>query len=170
MRKIILLFSFLGLVSVSFSQSDFIEELEKNAKLGDKLYFYESYIRALNMDGNPDFYKLVQDVEYIKVIRSQYEGDKAIEDYRSLQKSILDEGFEEVMSFEDKVKGRASIYLFEKENQKSQWVAFVNKDGRTAALVMNGNLNLEYMKGISALNQEMLENYINETNFGGDWD
>jgi len=168
MKNTILSIAMFLLASVSIAQSKTIAEFEKDKGFTKKLFIYESYIRMLNMNDNPDYFKLVEDIEYIKVIRTGSESDKA--QYRTLQSSIQKENFEEVFAVEDKDKGFASIYLLEEEGEKSQWIAFLFSKGSTYALEMNGNLNLEYMKGLSSLNYEMLDKYIEDNSFGGDWD
>lgn len=169
MKKLTLCFAVLLMCIGTMAQSKTIAEFEKDKGFGKKLFLYESYIRMLNLNENPDYYKLVKDVEYIKVVRAESEVDVAKKEYRNLQSSIQKEGYEEVFMAEDK-EGMASIYLYEEEGEKTQWIVFMQKEEMTVALVLHGSLNLEYMKGLSSLNHEMLENYINDKGFDTDWD
>ncbi|MEM7162113.1 MAG: hypothetical protein AAF487_06675 [Bacteroidota bacterium] len=151
------------------AQSKTIEGLEKNDEEGRKVFFYESYIRMLNLNDDPNYYKLVEDIEFIKGFLSSKEGDSAKSQYRELQASIVKEGFEEVFMAEDK-KGFATIYLREIDGEE-EWVALLFGQGSTAALEMKGSLNLKYLNGLDALNQDMLESYLKDKSFTpDDWD
>ena len=159
MKKILILIALVFFGLAADAQSKTVKQFEKDSE-GWNLFLYQSLIRVLNRDKNPEFNMLIKDLDHIRfVTNSRRKGDGTVEDFFKLDKSVQKEGFEEIMTF-DNSEAKCHLYEFEARGSKSLWVATFYMDGMTGVLEMKGALNLKYLHAFNSLNIERLEEML----------
>lgn len=158
MKKIIIISLALLCSVAAFGQSKTVLEFEENAK-GMKLFMYQSVIRMLNRDQNPEFNKLIQDLDHLRFVMTDSIGESSKNEFKKLDAGIRSEGFEEVMAFDNK-DYRCHLFELTGNGDKSVWVAAMFMEGRAGIIEMKGSLNLKYLESMSSLNMEKLGNML----------
>jgi hypothetical protein len=80
-----------------------MRELADKYPDGFVLMFYHSSLNMLNIDDDPEFYRMVHDIEKIKVLRINKEDDDFnSEALASLKKNLANKDFEELMIIKNK--------------------------------------------------------------------
>jgi len=121
MKKVIsFVFSMLLIVSMTFAQSKTVSEFSDNTE-GYTAFLYQSVIRVMNKDQNPDFNKLIRDLDHIKLALSEHKGADAKQIFKTIDTGVKGEGFDMIMSFNNK-DYKCNAYELESRNGKSTWV------------------------------------------------
>lgn len=159
MKKILsFVFTMLCIFSMTFAQSKTVNEFSENTT-GYKAFLYQSVIRVMNKDQNPDFNMLIRDLDHIKIALSEHTGADAKQTFLTIDKGVQSEGFEMIMSFNNK-DYKCNAYELESRNGKSTWVTTFMTEGYAGAMEMKGMLDLKYIESLSSLNYEQLESMI----------
>ena len=158
MKKLIILTFALLATGLAFGQSQTVLEFEKDAK-GVKLFMYQSVIRMLNKDRNPEFNKLIQDLDHIRFVMTDSVGQSSKNEFKRLDAGIRAEGFEEIMMFDNK-EYKCRIFELSSAGEKSTWVAAMFMEGRAGVLEMKGTLDLKYLSALQSLNEEKLKTML----------
>lgn len=136
----------------AFGQSktvaNFIDEAD-----GYNVYLYQSLIRVLNKDKNPDFNMLIRDVDHLRLLTTD-SVDNALATFKSLDQGVQQEGYESIMSFDNK---DYKCHLYELEDRGgSYWVATLFVEGRAGIIEMKGAVDMKYLSSFSSLNMDKL--------------
>ena len=159
MKKIIsFAFSMIFIVAMTFAQSKTVSEFSDNTK-GYTAFLYQSVIRVMNKDQNPDFNKLIRDLDHIKLALSEHRGIDAKQVFKTIDTGVKGEGFEMIMSFNNK-DYKCNAYELESRNGKSTWVTTFMTEGYAGAMEMKGTLDLKYIEALSSLNYEQIKSMI----------
>lgn len=157
MKKLVLILVSIFLVTaLSFGQSSTVTQLEKTTN-GYKLYLYQSLIRVMNTDKNPDFNMLIRDLDHLKVVTSDAKGPIALKEaFTSLDKSVKAEGFEVIMSVDNK---DYKCHLMERTSWRGNptYVASFLMDGYAGVLEMKGTIDLNYINALKSLDMDKLK-------------
>lgn len=165
--KLTLLFTFVLACSSIFGQSKVVKEFEENAE-GYKFFAYQSMLRMINQDQNPEFNKLIRDLDHLRVVTTDSTGTEAMASFTRLDNSIKGEGFEEILTFDNK-EYKCHVYELESKSKKSTWVATFFMHGRAGLLEMVGSLDVRYLSALANLNLEKLQQFVPEL-ADEDWD
>jgi hypothetical protein len=138
------------------AQSPTVKTFSENAE-GYNLYLYQSMIRMLNKDHNPDFNMLIRNLDHMRFITtsSGSNAETAKQVFKELDDGYLSEGFEPIMSIDNK-DYICHVYETETKDSKSHWVATMFGEGMAGVLEMQGFLDLKYLDAMSSLNMERL--------------
>ena len=139
-----------------YSQTETVKNFEERNKDGYNLFFYQSVLRMFNKDENPDFNKLIRNLEFVKLIISDSTGVAAKNQYLNLNSSITAEGFEEIVMLDNK-EYKATVYQKELDEENSEWIAFLYTIGRTVAFEMKGNLDVKYLHAFNSLDADRVK-------------
>ena len=150
-----------------FGQSKVVKQFEENAK-GYKFFAYQSVLRVLNQDKNPDFNKLISDLDHIRIVTTDSTGANALASFTRLDNGIQAEGFEQILTFDNK-DYKCHIYELSKRSNKSTWVATVFMEGRAGLFEMVGSLDVRYLSAFSSMNMDRLKQLVPEMK-DVDWD
>lgn len=144
----------------AFAQSPTILDFSESAE-GYNLYMYQSVIRMLNRDKNPDFNMLIRDLDHMRFVTTEMNGDveEAKTTLRSLNKGVMDEGFEMIMSV-DNPDYKFNLYLSEDNGSKALWIGTFLMDGMAGAMEMKGTLDTKYLHAFNSLNMERLQKML----------
>jgi hypothetical protein len=148
------------------AQSKSVEAFARTAD-GYDLYLYQSVIRMLNKDKNPDFNMLIRDLDHLKLITTDSLGAQAKSAFTKLDSGVRSEGFEEIVSYESK-DSRLHLYELEDGDDESTWVATMLFSGYAGVMEMKGSIDLTYMKALSSLNMEKLKELLPLEDFDKD--
>ena len=159
MKKVLsFVFTMLCIVSMTFAQSKTVSEFSDNTK-GYTAFLYQSVIRVLNKDQNPNFNNLIKDLDHVKIALSEHQGPDAKQAFLGIDNGVQAEGFEMIMSFNNK-DYKCNAYELDSKNGKSTWVTTFMTDGYAGVMEMKGMLNLKYIESLNSLNYEKLESMI----------
>lgn len=113
MKRWILSAILLGALGTAIAQTKTTEKLDEKYE-GKSLYFYKNTLRMLNQKEDKDFDDMIKDIEKIRFLMIDRNGDAFTQaDYKKLKKDYLDESFEEVMT--GRYEGR-NIDIFIRES------------------------------------------------------
>jgi len=159
MKRIYLLLALLLAVSsTAFAQSKTVKEFSEKAE-GYNAFLYQSLIRMLNKDANPDFNMLIRDLDHIRILTTE-EGDaNARSTFQTLDKGVQGEGFESIMSF-DNAEYRCHVYELSANGGKSTWVATLFMDGAAGVIEMKGSLDLKYLQAFDSMDMDKLKELV----------
>jgi len=158
MQKTIILSALLLLATGLMGQSQTVATFADRAD-GYKVFLYQSVIRALNQDANPDFNRLIEDLDHIRLLTTE-EGDEDAETtFRQLDRDVQAEGFEPIMTF-DNAEGRCHVYELSSDGKQSTWVATLFMGNAAGVMEMKGSLNLKYLRALSSVNMDKLKELL----------
>jgi hypothetical protein len=168
MRKIMLL-ALMAIMSIAtvFGQSKVAKEFEKKAT-GYKFFAYQSVLRILNQDKDPDFNKLIRNLDHLRIVTTDSVGVGGLSTFFELDKNIQNEGFEEIMSFDNK-DYKCRVFEQSKRSKNSTWLAVFYAQGRAGIIEMVGSLDLKYMSAFSKINMDRVKELAGDT-ATLDWD
>jgi len=104
------------------------------------LMIYHSSLNMLNIDDNPDFARMIHDIDRIKVLRI----DKKEENFTntslsSLKETLTDRGFEELMIVKSK-EYDIGVYIHEDEDEIEGYFLILNEDENFTAIDVLGSM------------------------------
>ena len=152
-RAIISSLAFIICVGMLYSQSKTVELFQSKSN-GYDLYIYQSVIRMLNKDKNPDFNMMIRNLDHLKLVTTEDIGAASMASFKKLDMDIRQEGYEEVMSFDSR---ESKCHLFEKGET---WVATFHFSGYAGVFEMKGELDLNYVKSLNSLDIDRLKDML----------
>lgn len=161
LSKILGLIVAVAITASAFGQSATIDKFDAEQKEnGNRLFLYQSMIRVLNKDKNPDFNRLIRDLDYIKLILTPSMESGAREGYADLKEGLEGEGYNELMTVDGK---DYKYYIVEKEVKGvSNWVSIVFFENRFGLLEMNGTLDPKYFSAFNSLDESALTSIMRD--------
>ena len=122
------------------AQSKVMRDLADDFPDAFVLMFYHSSLNMLNMDDDPDFARMIRDIEKIKVLRI----DKAEDDFTnsalsSLMEALNDRGFEELMIIKSKDYD-IGVYINEDDGDIEGYFLLMNEDENFTAIDVLGSM------------------------------
>lgn len=164
MKHVIISVLFCCIISpVVFSQSKTVAEFAKEAD-GYKIYLYQSVIRLLNVDKNDDFNMLIRNLDHIRYLSTDSTDDEAYQKFLELDNSVNSEGFEEILTFDNK-DYKCHVYELNSKKNRATWVAVLLIDGRAGILEMKGSLDLKYLKAFSSFDMDRFQTLVPSLQF-----
>lgn len=142
----------------SFSQSRTVQNFVETAD-GYNIYLYQSLIRVLNQDANPDFNMLIKDLDHLRFLTTDSVGTSAKSTFSELDTGIQSEGYESIMSFDNK-DYKCHIYELEDNGGQSSWVATLFMEGRAGLIEMRGSVDMKYLHAFSSLDMDKLKTML----------
>ncbi|MEO6132831.1 MAG: DUF4252 domain-containing protein [Saprospiraceae bacterium] len=152
----ILLFPLLSFLALS-CQNEHIPAaiIGHEAKYPDvqKKYLYQSIIRLANINGDPDFNKLIRDVRKITIYLPPKEDSTY--QIKDLSTGIMADGFEQLMEVRTADAARISLWVKE-SNAQSQYIGFLDTKTEDIFFDIDGPLNLKYLSSLKVADQSSL--------------
>lgn len=159
MKRITILITGFTLTIMSFGQSKTAADFEKNAD-GYKLFLYQSVIRLLNNDKNPDFNLLIRDLDHLRFVSTDSIGVEAKNKVLELDEGLQSERGESILTFDSK-DYICHVYELPTGGSGSSWIAVIYIQGRAALFEMKGALNTKYLKALTSLDMSLLMEMMN---------
>ncbi|MFK7925310.1 MAG: DUF4252 domain-containing protein [Bacteroidia bacterium] len=158
MKKISILVLTILMCSTAFGQSKTIKQFQKDTD-GHKIFLYQSVIRVLNRNKNPDFNLLIKDLDHLRFVSSEATGPEAIATFQQIDQGVRSEGFEEILSF-DNAENKCRIYELNSSKGKTTWVVTMLMEGMPAAIEMKGSLDLRYINALGSINMDKVSDLL----------
>ncbi|MEM7656635.1 MAG: DUF4252 domain-containing protein [Bacteroidota bacterium] len=143
-----------------FGQSNTVLNFAKEAE-GFNVYLYQSLIRVMNKDKNPEFNQLIRDLDHIRFVTTEQGAGDAYPTFLELEAGIQSEGFESIMSF-DRADQKCHVYELNSNNGQTTWVATMVTDEVAGLIEMKGMLDLKYLHAFNSLDMDQLEKMLPE--------
>jgi hypothetical protein len=126
----------------AWSQTKTTEGLQKEHPGSLAFYFYNNTLRMLNQKEDPGFDELIKDIEKMKFLVIDKEGQKfGPSDYKKLTSSYKAEAFEEIMT--SRFEGRNfDVFLKEKNGKTQGMIVTVNDSSSLYVLDIVGSIAL----------------------------
>ena len=118
-----------------------------------KKYVYQSLIRLANVKRDPEFEKLIKDVEKV-VLYFPPEGDSTYQ-IKSLQTSIQKDGYEQLLDVRTAQADRISLWVRE-SGDRSYFMALLDSQTEDLIMEIDGQLDLEYISSFKVADEESL--------------
>ena len=138
--KILTILFLLASPLFSIAQSKVMKELSDEYSDGFVLMFYHSTLNMLNIDDDPDFARMVQDIEKIKLLRLNKEVDNFTKTSLSnLKESLSDRGFEELMIVKNKDMD-IGVYINEDDGDVEGFFLLMDEEDEFIAIDVLGSM------------------------------
>nr|WKN39623.1 DUF4252 domain-containing protein [Tunicatimonas sp. TK19036] len=144
LKKPLLLTLLIILVGFSFSiaQSHTVSRFLADHTPSQKLFFYPSTLRMVNIEKNPDFYALVRDVDKLRVLMyDKSSSGFSSQTLRDLSQDVKAEDYQELMTFET-TQQTAYLYSLGDENTPEGVVGLIETDDTIILTDLEGFVNL----------------------------
>lgn len=135
---------------VSSALQDF---LDQHPELRPK-YVYQSILRVVNADRNPEFEKLIRDIHCVTVYLPS-EADSTFS-LASLRPVLQADGYEILLEARTANLQRISLWV-KTANGDEFYLALVESPGKDVILKLEGRLAIEYLPSLTEANQAALQ-------------
>ena len=124
----------------SNAQSKVMRELSDSYPDGFVLMFYHSSLNMLNVDDDPEFARMIHDIEKIKVLRINKDEDNFnSEALSTLKKDLANKGFEDLMIVKSK-EYDIGVYLHEDGDDIEGFFLIMDEDETFMAIDVLGSM------------------------------
>lgn len=117
-----------------------MRELSDDYPDGFVLMFYHSTLNMLNIDDHPDFARMIEDIDKIKVLRLDKEENHFTESsLAELKSSLGDRGFEELMIVKNKDMD-IGVYIKEDDGDVEGFFLLMDEEEEFIAIDVLGSM------------------------------
>lgn len=128
--------------TIILAQSRTVTRFQEDHTPSQKLFFYPSTLRMVNMEKNPDFYALVRDVDKLRVLLYDKSSNGfSKQTLRTLSKDIAAEEYQELMTFQSN-RQTAYLYSLGNDNTPEGVVGLIEMDDTIILMDLEGFVNL----------------------------
>jgi hypothetical protein len=122
------------------AQSKVMRDLADDYPDAFVLMIYHSSLNMLNIDDNPDFARMIHDIDRIKVLRIDKNEDNFTNtSMSSLKETLADRGFEELMIIKSK-EYDIGVYIHEDDDEIEGYFLIMNEDENFTAIDVLGSM------------------------------
>lgn len=122
------------------AQSKVMRELADDFPDAFVLMIYHSSLNMLNIDDDPDFARMIRDIEKIKVLRVDKDEDNfTSEALVDLKGDLNDRGFEELMVIKSK-DYNIGVYILEDDDDIEGYFLLMDEDENFTAIDVLGSM------------------------------
>ena len=140
LMKIIILIALFATPLFTLAQSKVMRELSNDYPDAFVLMFYHSSLNMLNMDDDPDFARMIRDIDRIKVLRIDKEDDNFRKaDLSALKSNLTDRGFEELMIIKSKDYD-IGVYILEDDDDIEGFFLLMDEAENFTAIDVLGSM------------------------------
>ena len=152
----------LALLCVTFAagqaQIKAVETFIENHPNLDEYYVYQSTLRMINQEGDPDFNRLIKDIRKINIYISEGSTDVTEESYRSMLDDLFREGFEVLI--DAKYEATLINMMSKDAGSRSYYVLAVRDTDNFGLMEMDGSLDLRYLKALENMDFSKLQKIV----------
>ena len=168
---------FLFIAVPTFGQTDAFRFLQEKYPDAKNVFLYQSTLRALNLENNEDYNKLVADVDKVSIlilgdVMGELEGNTTEEekekheqievdrtDFSDVIGMLKEEQFVEVMSMES--KGQKSAIYNEDSNDPEKFVIVVSNENGLTIADLKGSIDISLLFKLKDSSPEILKAIMN---------
>lgn len=118
-----------------------------------KKYVYQSLIRLANIKKDPDFEKLIKDVDKV-ILYLPPNGDSTYQ-IKDVRNGLPADGYETLVDVRTADAQRISLWVKE-SNAKSHYIALMDAADQDVILEIDGQINIEYLSAINVADEGSL--------------
>lgn len=122
-----------------------------------KKYVYQSVIRLANVKKDPDFEKLIEDVDKVIVYLAP-DGDSTYQ-IKDIRSGLMDEGYEALVDMRTADAQRISLWALE-DKADTHYIALIDGTDQDVILEVDGLIHVEYLAALSMADQGSLKNIL----------
>jgi hypothetical protein len=130
-----------------------LERHEKQYPKINKKYVYQSLIRLANTKRDPDFEKLIKDVDKV-ILYLPPDGDSTYQ-IKDVRNGLSADGYETLVDVRTADAQRISLWVKE-ANAKSHYIALMDAAEQDVILEIDGQINIEYLSAINVADEGSL--------------
>ena len=123
-----------------------------------KKYIYQSVLRIANIKHDPDFNKLIKDVEKITIYYPPKQD--SLYNTKSVRSHMRSEGYEELIDVRTANKERISLWINE-SLPKAHYVGLLDTSADDYIFEIDGELDMEYASSLNIVDQKALRGLLN---------
>ena len=124
------------------AQSKLMRELSDTYPDAFVLMFYHSSLNMLNIDDDPDFARMIHDIDKIKVLRiNKKEENFTNESLVKLKSTITDKGYENLMVIKSK-EMNIGVFILEDDNEILGFFLLMDEDEYFWAIDLLGSMQV----------------------------
>jgi Domain of unknown function (DUF4252) len=130
------------LLSTGFAQaqSKVMRQLADDYPDAFALMIYHSSLNMLNIDDDPDFARMIHDIDKIKVLRVDKKEEKfTVEKLSAIKSELTDRGFEELMIIKSKDYD-IGVYILEDDGDIEGYFLLMDEDENFTAIDVLGSM------------------------------
>ena len=140
--RIITLLALMGSSLFINAQSKLMRELSDTYPDAFVLMFYHSTLNMLNIDDDPDFARMIHDIDKIKVLRiNKKEENFTDESLVKLKSTITDKGYENLMVIKSKEMD-IGVFILEDDNEIEGFFLLMDEDEYFWAIDLLGSMQV----------------------------
>ena len=140
--RIITLLALMGSSLFINAQSKLMRELSDTYPEAFVLMFYHSSLNMLNIDDDPDFARMIHDIDKIKVLRiNKKEENFTNESLVELKSTIIDKGYENLMVIKSK-EMNIGVFILEDDNEILGFFLLMDEDEYFWAIDLLGSMQV----------------------------
>ena len=142
------------------AQSSVVDSVANSTKEFKKHYFYPSVLRALGGQADSSFIELIDDIEFVRIIRmdSTYIS-KNSDNFYSLSSGLEKEGFESIGMMYEKATIN-ELFAFEEEERIVGFIAIRKERSKGFIIEIVGSLNLTSLQGLMNMDYSNFSTFI----------
>ena len=154
-RTLLLLFPFLLLIPGCQKENvtPVLAKHEKQYPEIRKKYVYQSLIRLANIKKDPDFEKLIKDVNKV-ILYLPPSGDSTYQ-IKDVRNGLPADGYETLVDVRTADAQRISLWVKE-SNAESHYIALMDAADQDVILEIDGQINIEYLSAINVADEGSL--------------
>lgn len=118
-----------------------------------KKYVYQSLIRLANIKKDPDFEKLIKDVDKV-ILYLPPNGDSTYQ-IKDVRNGLPADGYETLVDVRTADAQRISLWVKE-SNARSHYIALMDAADQDVILEIDGQINIEYLSAINVADEGSL--------------
>ena len=122
------------------AQSKTVANFREQHNTSQDFYLYPSTLRMVNLEKNPDAYRLVNDVEKLQILMFE-RGSVDRSDVQQLRQGIREEDYEELISFQEK-DSQITVYARGNDRELDGVVGVVDNRQTLALVDLAGFIDL----------------------------
>ena len=123
-----------------------------------KKYIYQSLIRLANINNDPEFDKLIRDVD--KIIIYFPPREDTTYQIKGLRSNISEVGYELLFDVRTASKDRINLWVDE-TGKEAHYIGLLDTSAEDYIFEIDGELDLEYISSINMIDQETLRKFLN---------
>jgi len=124
----------------------------------EKKYIYQSVLRLANIKHDPDFDKLIRDVN--KIIIYFPPGNDTTYQVKSLRTDVREGGYEELIDVRTAQKDRISLWVND-SLPEPHYMGILDTSQGDYIFEIDGQINMDYLSSINMVDQNSLRDLLN---------
>jgi hypothetical protein len=132
-----------------FAQSEWADRVSEELGTFEKNYLYPSVLRALNAGESEEFNTLIEDIQYVRVLRM--DSAFIVKNKTLLSEAVNEirkEKFENVAQIQDPGSGKKTLLVKTKNDKIIDFLAYIENENSLLIIEIVGELNIKNLRNL----------------------